>query len=257
MNYFFSININSLKCKLTIPRFRNKDKEPSNFSLFSASILNNKWKINEVDCYSNNNFYTLNNYQTNNTEIFFLSKPQEIKKNEKTLNEKLLDLNQFTNTVPDFRCNLKIYNDKGGFSSYQADYPHIMATKNGNVVSPLGMLLNNNTNSNNFLYFQNIFYKPIKKKFSSYILDLNTNRIIKENIIQTNKGNVIKIEDEWIKKNYYFFSKNFLGIPIYISILGSHISLEHTHPPQLYILGEKKFKIVKNLKEKCNEIVSK
>ena len=74
MNYFFSININSLKCKLTIPRFRNKDKEPSNFSLFSASILNNKWKINEVNCYSNNNFYILNNCQTNNTEIFFFIK---------------------------------------------------------------------------------------------------------------------------------------------------------------------------------------
>ena len=35
----------------------------------------------------------------------------------------LLSVNGFTDTVPDYRSNLKIFNRKGGFSSYQAEYP--------------------------------------------------------------------------------------------------------------------------------------
>ena len=47
---------------------------------------------------------------------------------------KLKNFNNFTDTSPAFRANLKIYLDKGGFSSYQSEYPYNMITKRGSVV---------------------------------------------------------------------------------------------------------------------------
>ena len=35
-----------------------------------------------------------------------------------------------------------------------------------------------------------------------------------------------------------------------------HLSMEHTHPPHTNILTENRYKVVKNLKERINEIIS-
>ena len=44
--------------------------------------------------------------------------------------DKLTKFNNFTSTSPAFRCNLEISSDKGGFSSYQSEYPFNMINKN-------------------------------------------------------------------------------------------------------------------------------
>ena len=44
--------------------------------------------------------------------------------------------------------------------------------------------------------------------------------------------------------SYIFYSKDTLGIPIFISYhedLGSNLSVEHTHPPCEYFFGENRF----------------
>ena len=63
----------------------------------------------------------------------------------------LLNLNNFTDTDPAFRANLKIYNFKGGFSSYQSDYPYEMIVKKGNILSGLRFLTNKD--SKNIIFF--------------------------------------------------------------------------------------------------------
>ena len=54
--------------------------------------------------------------------------------------------------------------------------------------------------------------------------------------------NEIEVSNDLIKSNIFIFSKNFLGIPLYVTMKNKHISFEHTHPPHHYILSDDKFK---------------
>ena len=58
-------------------------------------------------------------------------------------------------------------------------------------------------------------------------------------------------------KNCCFYSDGFLGIPIFISYGDKGVSMEHSHPPHLYIQSNNKFELVTNLKNKVKKIVSK
>ena len=50
---------------------------------------------------------------------------------------------------------------------------------------------------------------------------------------------------------------NSFGIPIFLSENKGHMSLEHTHPPYHYILGETNFQIANKLKNKIYEKIFK
>ena len=54
----------------------------------------------------------------------------------------------------------------------------------------------------------------------------------------------------------FFYTKDYLGIPIYFNEKNKMISLEHTHPLQTYILTQNKYKIIKKLKENAEKIIS-
>jgi len=253
MNYFFSIQNKELKCSLTIPRFRNHSKINKDYLLFSAKIDKDQWCINEIKNSSCNNFFFLKNQQLDNFQVFFLAKKKEIKK--KFFNE-LLNFNFFTDTMPDFRSNLKVEIKESGFSSYQADYPFSLCVKKGSVLSPLSILLNKHADKN-YIFFKNIFFKPIKVSFKIYFVDLEKKQILEIKEALTNQTNEIEVDPSLIKPNVYIFSDKYLGIPIYVSIKDGHISMEHTHPPHLYIWGDDKFQRVNELKNKINEIIIK
>ena len=51
----------------------------------------------------------------------------------------------------------QIKNEFGGFSSYQSEYPYEMTIKNGSVLSPLSILLNNR-NDYNFIFSYMLSY---------------------------------------------------------------------------------------------------
>ena len=65
-----------------------------------------------------------------------------------------------------------------------------------------------------------------------------------------------KFKNNHIKPEVYFITDQFLGIPVYISEKNGHLSMEHTHPPHTHILTGNRYKVVKNLKERINEIIS-
>ena len=54
----------------------------------------------------------------------------------------------------------------------------------------------------------------------------------------------------------FLFSKEYLGIPMYVSLKNNFLSFEHTHPPHSYILSDNKFIKVSSLKSEINEIVN-
>ena len=253
MNFFFPICSNLFDCELTVPRFKNYKVSNNNFILFSAEIKDYKWKINRAISDFNENFYFLKNENLLDDKIFFLA---ESKIGENFFLNELKNFNNYTDTEPDYRANLNIKIKNGGFSSYQSDYSYDMTVKTGSIISPVSVLLNEKA-ENNFIFFKNIFKYPIKQKFYVYFIDMLNKSVLHKEILLTNTTNQINVCPSLIKANVYLYSENFIGIPIFVSIKNKHISMEHTHPPHLYIWGDDKFKRVQDLKKSVNEFIKK
>ena len=165
-----------------------------------------------------------------------------------------LHLNNFTKSFPEFRANLCFYNKKNSFSSYQSEYPLDMTSKKGKMLSPLKTLTN--LGALNYLCFKNIYHEPIRKIFYGYIVDVYERKIVDKFELKTNYTNFIKIEKDKLN-DHFFFTKDYLGIPIFLSDDGKNLSCEHTHPPHEYLLGDDRFDKVNKLKMKIDEIINK
>ena len=62
--------------------------------------------------------------RNNNQKIFFVAQENEVNQYLNTNSGKTLeDINIFTNTATSYRCNLRVYKNNEGYSSYQSDYP--------------------------------------------------------------------------------------------------------------------------------------
>ena len=251
MNYFFVAMFDRFKTKLQVPLFQNRNFKKNNYSLFQAKIKSNSWIFEKIDSNQANykgDFIILDNLD--NERIFFLANDNEIQKLNKN---ELSEINNFTDTFPAFRSNLKIYLENGGFSSYQSEYPFDMIEKKGSILTPISTLLNLNADKN-YLIFKNIYKDPIKEQFNGYFIDIENKKILNEIKFFTNTTNHVEVEKSLIKPEIYLCTRNYLGIPIYLSIKDKHLSCEHTHPPHEYFFGKNKFKNVKTLKERVNEI---
>jgi hypothetical protein len=89
-----------------------------------------------------------------------------------------------------------------------------------------------------------------------FFVNIKTKEILFKKTILSNTTNEVEIKKEFIKPDIFLFTKDFIGIPIYVSIDRNHISLEHTHPPHEYILSGDKFKKISELKEEINAIIN-
>jgi hypothetical protein len=253
MNFFFGIKNNILCSEITIPRFQNQNNTQTKYNLYGAFIKSNKWNINLFNnCEINKEFFLVKNEIIDNKKIFFLATENEIKKFD---SNKLINLNNFTDTTPEYRANLRIYLKEGGFSSYQSEYPYDMIDKNGSLLSSVSSIANKNANKN-FLLIRNIFKDAIEEKFNLYFVDIKLKKIIEQSEIKTNHTNQIEINKLLIHPEVFVITKKYLGIPIYVSEKNGHLSIEHTHPPHEYILGHNKYEKVKELKSKINEIIN-
>ena len=167
----------------------------------------------------------------------------------------LMNLNNFTNTNPEYRANFKIKNQKGGYSSYQSDYPYEMTKINGNIISSLFSLTNKDADKN-YIILRNIFYKPLIENFTAFIINLKTKKILDSVTLRTNYTNIIELEKNFINEDCYLFTKNYIGIPIFLSSKNNHLSLEHTLPLTSYVLSSNKYKLVSDIKRELNEITN-
>jgi len=253
MNFFSGINNNLFKSEIQIPLFQNKNFTKSNLRLFKVYPKNGKWILKKI---SNKKiidyFYILKNEDISNNEIFFLA-------DETILNEfddkKLKNLSNFTDTNPSYRANFKIYLTRGGFSSFQSEYPYSMINKKGTILSSINSIANPDADKN-YILIKNIFVEPIEENFKAYLVNYKTKCIEQKFEIKTNYTNCIEINNNFIKPEIFLVTDKYLGIPMYISVKNNHLSFEHTHPPHEYILSENKFLKVTNLKKEINEIIS-
>jgi hypothetical protein len=252
MNYFFGGQHNLIRSKLQIPLFQNRNIDNNLIKLFQLEIKNNLWTIEKLSPnIINSDFYEIDDID--NQKIFFLSDDKDIKNFN---SQELINIGNFTKTFPEFRANLNMYLINGGFSSYQSEYPFNMVGKKGTILTPISTLLNKGADKN-ILIFRNIFFKPFKKKFVANFVDIKQKKIIKEISFFTNTTNFFEIDDKYLNPNVYLSTQEFIGVPIYLSIKNKHLSLEHTHPPHEYFFGKNKFKNVKMLKDRINEIFNK
>lgn len=253
MNYYFGINNLEFNSEIQIANFQNNGHQEDRIKLFKAYIKNNKWNFTQMKKNKiNKDFFLIKNHEINNNDIFFLA----FNKNMVDFQEnEIKNYSSYTSTWPAYRANLKIYINQGGFSSYQSEYPFSMIGKSGSIMSPISLIANND-GERNYIIIRNIFKYPIIKKFRAYLVDIKNKKIKKEYEIQTNSTNLINLPNDMIKSNIYLFTKDYLGIPIYITLKKGHLSFEHTHPPHEYILTDNKFKKITELKNEVSRIIT-
>ena len=255
MSFFFALNLDSFNNLITIPKFTNEGMKLKKLSLYSAKINRNKWLIRRQNYKEDEDFFYLEVLDQDLDDIFFLNKSNFCLKEQELLVHELKTFYDFKSNYS-FRANLRIKSKEHGFSSYQSEYPVEMTNKEGSILSTISSLINEE--NTNFLVFRQIYYLPIKKPFNIFLVDLKKEEILSKAIFHTNSSNVLNISKIKNLKNCCFYSDGFLGIPIFISYGNKNgISMEHSHPPHLYLQSNNKFKMVTNLKNKVKKIVSK
>ena len=100
---------------------------PYIFPKFTFGSLRSTKKIDDY-------FYILKNQDISNDEIYFLTHNDVFDTFDE---DKLGNFDNFTDTFPEFRANLKLYLNEGGFSSYQSEYPYGMVKKKGLILSSI------------------------------------------------------------------------------------------------------------------------
>jgi len=255
MNIFFGILSHDLKYKLTVPKFQNYSEPQNIYKLFTIKTNNNKWIVEKTNCIDDKYFYYVNSNSLSQNSFFFLAKDKEIEKINENNYTKILNLNSFTNTIPSFRANMRIYNKFGGFSSYQSEYPYGMTVKNGSIMSPLSSLSNKQADYNK-VFVTNIFHQPVIDKFKIYFINISLKKILYKKEIYTNSVNEIEIHNEFINPDVFLFTDRYLGVPVFVSCKDNHLSCEHTHPPHEYIISKDKYLRISELKKEMNEIIS-
>ena len=197
MNYFFGTNNNIFKSKLTIPKFQNRSPDTNkDIQLFKCYPDNNEWRVEEIykniDSNFKNNFFILNNLEIRDNEIYFLATKNDLLKFDKY---KLEDYNDFTNTIPSFRANLKIFfsdKNKLGFSSFQSEYPFRMIKIKGSILSSVSSISNKEADKN-YILFKNIYEKPVQYIFNGYLVDIKQKIILENYKLKTNYSNLLLI----------------------------------------------------------------
>jgi len=253
MNLFFGVKYKNFFSNLQIPIFKNDSKIDLNLKLFSVEIINNEWVPKKIDLKLQNYFYKIDEDIIDNEKFFFLAYENDLNNFNKAY---LLKLNKFTETTPAFRASLTVkIKNMHGFSSYQSEYPFKMVEKKGTILSSVYPLSHIN-GDNNLIVFRNIYKYPIKEKFNGYILDIENKKIIKKFQLSTNQTNYIELSKDLISINNYLYTDNYIGVPIYLIEKNGHLSFEHTHPLHEYVLDNKKYEIVSNIKKKFNDILN-
>ena len=254
MNFFFGFKNQYLSSSLTIPKFSFNGKKLNNYELFLIKPKNTYWEISKPKYTNLKNFFFIDNSQISNKSLYFIFNKSKIFNKKKIQKLENFDRN-FDEDLVAFRANFNLYLNKKTSSSYQSDYSFQMTEKKGNILSPIFPLFNKKAKKN-FIIFRNIYVDPIVKKFKYYFIDYKKKKILNFGYLNTNESNIIKVENKYIDENTYFFTDKYLGIPIFVSINNNQMSLEHTHPPHQYIIGNNAFKVVSQIKKEFLEIIS-
>ena len=254
MNFFFSLSAEGVKATLHIPKFQNSGKRCGDLKLFEALIVNEKWVVKQPSSViESKDFLSLT--QPIDQSVYFYGRDCDVLK---ILDEnQLLDVECFTDTQPDFRCNLRIDNLKGGFSSYQSEYPFRMIKTLSSLYSECG-LLSQPSASRVGLFIRNIHCNPVTSARKLFLYCDEVNELLDTFVVNLNRSTFIDLTQYKDRlESCFVYAKDFLGIPIYMTeSKNGLISMEHTHPPHEAIRGAEKFHLVQEFKKRIDEKIS-
>jgi hypothetical protein len=251
LNFFFSLSAEGVKAVLHIPKFQNLGTRCGDLKLFEALIVNEKWVVKKpTSVTESEDFHFV--MQPNDQSIYFYGRDcaafKILKENQ------LLDMEGFTDTQPDFRCNLRIDNLKGGFSSYQSEYPFRMVKSLSSLYSECG-LLSQPSASRVGLFIRNIHLNPVTYARKLFLYCDEVDDILDTFVVNLNCCTFIDLTQYKDRLGSCFvYVKDFSGIPIYMTeSKNGLISIEHTHPPHEAIRGAEKFHLVQEFKKRVDE----
>ena len=257
MNYFFHTSYKNINSKLTISKYKNSGERNENLLLIGAFCEGNAWRYYLVpDEYDD--YYLINSDLENKDHVFFYLDKSIIPSNFSS--EFLLKPSDFTSTSPAFRGNLEVSMHDGGFSSYQAEFPHRMSQMQGSMVSSAGNLINLD-NASNLVFIRNIYHKPIQSNFDLFIWDEDDRKPLDKKILSVNSSNII-ILDPYLESskhgNVGLFADGYLCIPVFLSYSkDGQMSFEHTHPPHENLCGNDRIELVNKYRKETYEKVVK
>jgi hypothetical protein len=144
-----------------------------------------------------------------------------------------------------------LFKKGNAFSSYQGEFPYAMSKIKGTFLAFDPLIRGNIDNIQTRVVFVNINSKivPSKEVFELSVSCMDSKEKIMTKKYVHNSACILDLErDE--RCNYVFYSKDTLGVPIFISYddAESYLSVEHTHPPSEFF-WKNKFKGQKMLKE--------
>lgn len=253
-NYFFIINAgDSIVSSVYISKFISNRRAKSSKSLdfkvgvYTQTRNNINWeKLDEVSFDGSNNIQLKSSdYKLEIGQIAVIIPCEigfELKDNLLALPEPLS--RKYDSSPVSERATISFQRGKA-ISSYQGDFPYKMSRIKGTFLAFDGLASNSKKGIKNKLVFINIFSQELseKKLFSLNMNNSITKKIIKEQTYSHNSAAIMNFDSQ-LDFPCVFYSKDTLGIPIFISYnnnLDSNLSVEHSHPPAEYFFGENKF----------------
>jgi hypothetical protein len=234
---------------MTIAKFQNCGRRiPPDTHLYGVAPRDGRWHVYPAEADESRHFWTVTSTTDNLHDIFFLATEAQLEEHDWFANG-LCSLNDFTDTAPDYRANLSVSNEKGGFSSYQSEFPSKMLGRRGDLLTAI-YTLGNPQAVRNVIFIRSVFDQAITEPYKAYVVDKANARVEAEFDLVCNRTNVIELPAATVRPGTYLYAKGFLGVPIYLSESSDgHLSLEHTHPPHSVVDGPRKFELVREYKD--------
>jgi len=262
-NYFFLVNvgddINSyVRISKFIPNLRGKSVSKIDFKIavYTQTVESLFWnKLDELYFMNNSNVeIRSSDYKLSVGQIAVvipcetsLKLPKKVLALPKPISRKI-------DTAPVSERAAIGFERFGAFSSYQGDYPYQMSTVKGTFLSFDSLFFQPDENVINKLVLVNIFSKKLTEKPKLYlnIADSISKNKINHEVFYNNSAAILEFTYSRDLSNV-FYSKDCVGIPIYISYQkkkSSNLSIEHAHPPSEFFYGDNKFLGQQALKNK-------
>ena len=248
LNFFFFTCAPGIQAQMTIAKFQNCGRRvPTDIQLYGVTPRDGKWHVYPAGAQENEHFWALTATDENLHDVFFLATEAELEEHD-LFADGLCSLNDVTDTAPDYRANLIVSNEKGGFSSYQSEFPSKMLGRRGDLLTPI-YTLSNPQAARNIIFIRSVFDQPITEPYKAHVVDKATARVEAEFDLACNRTNVVELPAALVRPGTYLYAKGFLGVPIYLSeSADGHLSFEHTHPPHSSVGGPRKFALVRDYK---------
>lgn len=258
MNIFFFLKTKGLKSEIGIAHFpptRSKGYQANPAYVCAARIVQGKWFIQTLTFLAYGQSYAVKGEALNLSDdllsqvVVFLS-PKRLE----GAYDELPSESAFTSTAS-WRANVRIVSPTTS-TSYMAEYPgEMLDLKRGSNVS-VAPFYQSGAGICAKVFIVNFSRQPIVKEGNVYIKLHSSQRILKHIKVMSNRVSCLDLTDVAVideTDSLVVVSPDLAFIPIYFSQTqeGTHLSLEHSHPPaslMMYGLPDQKRAIARQMK---------